>query len=132
MRNHFHLVLSQGPAPFMISQIMRRVVGPYALKFNAKHGRTGQLWDGPFRARKIDGPIDLLETIAYVNLNPAEQDRPDDCSHPYYLGSSPPPPWLSIDRALAAFSGHVGYSEFTADRERIRSARRRAQGLEWQ
>lgn len=70
MSNHVHLLLH---APIeSISAAMHRVLGSYALYFNAKSGRVGHLFQGRFSSEPIDSDSYLLTVIRYIHQNPVK------------------------------------------------------------
>jgi putative transposase len=50
----------------MMQSLGRRYVG----WFNARHGRSGTLWEGRFRAGAVEGERHLLACMRYIELNP--------------------------------------------------------------
>jgi putative transposase len=69
MTNHVHLLVSPGTTgamPRMMQTIGRRFVG----RFNYRHGRTGTLWEGRYRAALIESEAHLLACMRYIELNP--------------------------------------------------------------
>ncbi len=66
--NHFHLVLKQ-VGEEGISKFMQRVCTGYAMYYNKKYKRNGSLFQGKFRAKRLDGIDALYRLSVYVNLN---------------------------------------------------------------
>lgn len=66
--NHFHLILKQIENNG-ISEFMKRLGGGYAWYFNNKHVRTGNLFQGKFKANIVDTNEYALRLSVYVNLN---------------------------------------------------------------
>jgi hypothetical protein len=66
--NHFHLLIEQ-LVPSGVSKFMRSVAGGYSKYFNERYQRKGTLFQGPFRAKWIDGTDYLKHVSVYVNLN---------------------------------------------------------------
>jgi putative transposase len=69
MTNHVHFLMtpaSAGGIGYVMQTIGRRYV-PY---FNRMHERTGGLWEGRYRARRIDSERYLLTCYRYIELNP--------------------------------------------------------------
>jgi len=66
--NHFHLLLEE-ITENGIARFMHKISMGYSKYFNAKYRRTGALFSGPFRARRISNNDDLLHTSIYVGLN---------------------------------------------------------------
>lgn len=69
MDNHFHLLLTP-PSAQALSRMMQALGRRYVGWFNARHQRTGTLWEGRFRAGLIEGERHLLACMRYVELNP--------------------------------------------------------------
>lgn len=47
-------------------------------QFNARHGRTGTLWEGRYKACLVDGADDLLRCVRYIDLYPVRARMTDD------------------------------------------------------
>lgn len=69
MSNHFHLLVEQ-LAEEGISYFAGRVLNSFTKIFNQEKGRSGPLWQGPFRAKLIDSNESFLQLIRYIHLNP--------------------------------------------------------------
>src|SRR3990167_1338038 len=67
--NHFHLILKQ-LVENGISMFLGRLSGGFAYYINNRYKRSGSLYQGKFKARRILSNDDLLHCSAYVNLNP--------------------------------------------------------------
>jgi len=91
--NHFHFILRQVKVGG-ISNFMHLLATSYTMFFNAKYQRSGSLFQGPFKAVKIDSNEHLLWVSAYVNANAQIHGLTNDaanykwCSYPEYLGFS--------------------------------------------
>lgn len=69
MDNHVHLLVTPpraGATGRMMQQVGRRYVG----LFNARHGRSGTLWEGRYKACLVDNEGYLLRCARYIDLNP--------------------------------------------------------------
>lgn len=85
MENHVHL-LATPTSDQGISQMMQALGRRYVAWFNHKHGRSGTLWEGRFRAGLIDSEHHLMACMRYIELNPV---RAGLCLDPAdYLWSS--------------------------------------------
>jgi REP element-mobilizing transposase RayT len=110
MDNHVHLLLEG--TPNTMSCGMQRLQGQYAQTFNRRHGRSGHVFQGRFRADPIADDHHLWATIAYIVNNPVDagmRSAPEMwpwSSHAATL-SGPAVPWLDTDR-LFAFVGEGG------------------------
>lgn len=77
MDNHAHLLLTPprlGATGRMMQQLGRRYVG----LFNARHGRSGTLWEGRFRSCLVESERHLLLCARYIDLNPVRARLTDD------------------------------------------------------
>ena len=89
--NHFHLLLQQS-VDKGIEKFMHKLGSGYTNFFNLKYERSGSLFEGPFKAVKIDSEEHLLWVSAYVNGNAQIHGLVDDaekyqwCSYHEYLG----------------------------------------------
>lgn len=66
--NHFHFIIT----PLIkggVEKFMHKLCMGYSKYFNAKHQRSGALFQGKFKAIHIDTNEYLLHLSAYVNLN---------------------------------------------------------------
>lgn len=69
MDNHFHLLVTpetQDGLPLMMQAVGRA----YVRYFNARHQRTGTLWEGRYRSNVIETERYLLACMVYIDLNP--------------------------------------------------------------
>ena len=66
--NHFHLLLRSGNVP--ISTVMRRLLTGYAVSFNRRHRRHGQLFQNRYKSILCQQDPYLLELVRYIHLNP--------------------------------------------------------------
>ncbi len=73
-RNHFHLILEQ-VAEKGIEKFMHRLGTGHSNYFNARHKRSGSLFQGKFKAKLIDSNEYLLHLSAYINLNDRAHTR---------------------------------------------------------
>lgn len=69
MPTHFHLLLTPH-CDKGIGQFMQYLGRYYVQYFNHRHGRTGALWEGRYRATLIDPTHYLLPVSHYVEDNP--------------------------------------------------------------
>lgn len=69
MDNHLHLLLTP-PSAEALSRMMQSLGRRYVGWFNARHQRSGTLWEGRFRAGLIEGERHLLACMRYIELNP--------------------------------------------------------------
>jgi REP element-mobilizing transposase RayT len=66
--NHAHLLLRTGLVP--ISTVMRRLLTGYAVSFNRKYRRHGQLFQNRYKSVLCQENLYLKELVRYIHLNP--------------------------------------------------------------
>ena len=87
---------------------MRHLNGVYTQAFNRRHGLTGHLFQGRFKAILVDTDSYLLTLCQYVELNPVRAcmvERPQDwpwSSFQAHTGKAIGPDWLDV-AAMARF-----------------------------
>ena len=69
MPNHFHLLLKQ-TADAGISRFVSKFCDSYSKYFNIKHDRVGPLFQGPFKAVRVESEEQLIHLSRYIHLNP--------------------------------------------------------------
>ena len=69
MTNHVHL-LATPQKPLAVSAMMQQLGRRYVRIANDRHGRTGTMWEGRFRANIVDSEQYLLACHRYIELNP--------------------------------------------------------------
>ncbi|MBL0227702.1 transposase [Thermomonas sp.] len=77
MDNHVHL-LSTPPELGATGRMMHLLGRHYVGQFNARHSRTGTLWEGRYKACLVDGEDYLLRCTRYIDLNPVRARMTDD------------------------------------------------------
>ena len=68
MTNHAHLLIRSGPSG--ISNLMRRLLTGYAVSYNRRHKRHGQLFQNRYKSVICQEDAYLLELVRYIHLNP--------------------------------------------------------------
>ncbi len=107
--NHFHLFF-QTPEP-NLSVGMQDLSGGHAGYFNARHRRSGHLFQGRFKAVLIEAEGHWLEVSRYVHLNPVRAGlaaKPEPwkwSSYPGYCRQSGRLDWMDYGPVLAEFGG---------------------------
>lgn len=107
MTNHYHLVVETTDGN--LSKGMRQLNGVFTQASNRRHGRSGHLFQGRFKAILVDKESYLLELARYVVLNPVRAGmvkRPEKWAWSSYravMGDAPAPPWLAVDGLLSLF-----------------------------
>ncbi len=69
MTNHVHLLATPGSAR-SLAKTLQSLGRRYVRYFNAKHGRSGTLWEGRYRATLIDSEAYFFTCARYIELNP--------------------------------------------------------------
>lgn len=77
MDNHVHLLLTPSAAD-SVARLMQRLGRNYVGLFNARHGRTGTLWEGRYKACLVDSEDYVLRCCRYIELNPVRAAIIDD------------------------------------------------------
>jgi len=83
MTNHTHLLLTPG-SERALPLIMQAIGRNYVQTINRKHGRTGTLWEGRYKASPVQSDLYFLSCQRYIELNPVRAgmtDSPTD--YPY-------------------------------------------------
>jgi len=68
MSNHAHLLLRSGSSG--ISTLMRRLLTGYAVSYNIRHKRHGQLFQNRYKSIICQEDAYLHELVQYIHLNP--------------------------------------------------------------
>jgi len=77
MPNHYHLALQTPQAN--LSQAMGWIQTTYTVRFNRRHGHSGHLFQGRFKAHLVEADPYARELVVYIHLNPV---RPEDKRQP--------------------------------------------------
>ncbi len=115
MTNHYHLLIETPDGNLSIG--MRQINSVYTQLFNKRHGRTGHLFQGRYKAILIQKDSHLLDVCRYVVLNPVRAkmvEEPEEWQWSSYLatgGKAKPHPCLTTDWVLGQFSGKRGKAE---------------------
>jgi len=119
MPNHFHFLLKQNEDNGIMNFI-RKSTNSYAKYFNIKRKRKGPLFEGKFKAVRVESNEQLLHLTRYIHLNPLIGYVTDNLniyrwsSYPEYLGNSE----LQIcskDIILDQFKSPKDYEGFVLD-----------------
>ena len=89
MPNHFHLVLREVTEGGIVA-FMQKIGTAYTMYFNARNGRSGNLFIKPFQSRHVSEDRYFQHLINYVHSNPSTLYEPEwKTSHivdPQFLG----------------------------------------------
>jgi len=95
MTNHVHLLLKTGLAP--IATVMRRLLTGYAVSFNRRYRRHGQLFQNRYKSFLCEEEVYLKELVRYIHLNPLRASTLKDlkalknyrwCGHSALMGQA--------------------------------------------
>ncbi|MBI5470381.1 transposase [Candidatus Kaiserbacteria bacterium] len=77
MPNHYHLLISATDDDAAnISLFAQKLGMGYARFFNEKYSRTGYLWQGTYRKKRIERDAHFLYMPFYIHLNPLDLSMP--------------------------------------------------------
>jgi putative transposase len=119
--NHLHLLLRTGSIP--IATVMRRLLTGYAVTFNRRHCRHGQLFQNRYKSILCQQDLYLLELVRYIHLNPLRAgivkelkalDKYPYCGHSVLMGKSKRE-WQDADYILKFYN-----SKYSMARRRYR------------
>jgi putative transposase len=96
MPNHVHLLLTP-PTAEAIGQGVQSLGRRYVAGFNARHRRSGTLWEGRYRAHAIGSDDAVLRCMRFLESNPQRNGlaldllEPAWSSLPHHLGAARDP-----------------------------------------
>jgi putative transposase len=111
--NHVHLLLGTGDTP--IATVMRRLLTGYAVSFNLKYKRHGQLFQNRYKSILCQEDRYLRELVRYIHLNPLRAnlvsnlkalDRYRWCGHSAIMGKTLCE-WQNTDYILKLFGNKI-------------------------
>jgi putative transposase len=109
MPNHAHFLFRSGLDP--LAKLMRRLLTGYAVGFNLRHKRQGQLFQNRYKSIVCQEDAYFKELVRYIHLNPVRADIIHDlkelnsypyCGHSAVMGKRTRP-WQDIDYVLGYF-----------------------------
>jgi putative transposase len=120
MPNHFHMLIKQVENNG-VSTFLSKLANSYTKYFNTKYNRVGPLFQGSFKAVRIESDEQLLHISRYIHLNPLIDYLIKDLkTYPY----SSYPEFLGIKTGyshkkyiLSNFSKLSDYEKFVLDQE---------------
>ncbi|MBW2247201.1 MAG: transposase [Deltaproteobacteria bacterium] len=108
--NHVHLLLRTGLVP--ISVLMSRLLTGYAVWFNKKYRRHGQLFQNRYKSILCQEDPYLKELVRYIHLNPLRAGLVEDmkkldkhpwCGHSVLMNKTKQA-WQNVDYVYGLFS----------------------------
>lgn len=127
LEDHFHLVIYVERAEGL-TDFMHRLQTSYSMRFNRRHGRSGQLFDERYDAELIKDTRQLKTAIAYVHANPGDAALSYPWSgHRFYLdrAQAARASWFAATAGLRIFGGRANYLEWFMRAVAARVRRRR-------
>lgn len=122
MKNHFHFMLRQ-VVKNGISKFMSNFTNSYTRYYNVKNERSGPLFQGKFKAIRVETDEQLLHLSRYIHLNPyasyvtktlKKLENYSFSSFPEYLGKSRIN-FCSKEAILDHFKNLKAYKKFVFD-----------------
>jgi REP-associated tyrosine transposase len=104
MTNHVHCLVTPD-APDGVPRMMQTLGRRYVRYVNATYRRTGTLWEGRYRAARIESEAYFLSCCRYIELNPVRAGmvrHPRDCPWSSYRAHA-------LGKADALVSDHALY-----------------------
>lgn len=80
MDNHVHLLVTP-PEIGAVSRLMQKLGRRYVGRFNARHRRTGTLWEGRYKSRPITGSGSLCRSLVHAAGSVPAQDQSSPLAH---------------------------------------------------
>ena len=71
MPNHFHFLIQQ-LSPNALSRFLSNLCNSHSRYFNVKYKTVGSLYQGRFKAKKVDKDEYLVHLSRYIHLNPVD------------------------------------------------------------
>lgn len=114
MGNHFHMLVYIPEEPSELTSFMRSVSTAYSMYFNKRHKSSGHLFQGIYKASRIDDDDYLAHISRYIHLNPRTYKTYYWSSLREYLNTRQTS-WIHPERILDI--SPTKYSEFLEDYE---------------
>ena len=117
--NHAHFLFRTGAVP--LARLMRRLLTGYAVGFNRRHKRHGQLFQNRYKSIICQEDAYLRELVRYVHLNPVRAGIVCDvgelngypyCGHSALMGRKKRG-WQDVEYVLGYFGETVGSARNT-------------------
>jgi putative transposase len=114
LSNHAHFLLRSGPKG--IAALMLRLLTGYAVYFNRRHRRHGQLFQNRYKSIVCQEDVYLQELVRYIHLNPLRAkivgslnklDRYPYCGQSALMGKKKRQ-WQDVAYVLGFFGTRVG------------------------
>jgi len=115
--NHAHFLFRTGGDS--LASLMRRLLTGYAVSFNRRHKRHGQLFQNRYKSIICQEDTYLKELIRYIHLNPLragivpgikELNSYPYCGHSAFIGKKKRP-WQDVEYVLGYFGKTTGQAK---------------------
>jgi REP element-mobilizing transposase RayT len=112
--NHAHFLFRSGPLG--IAALMKRLLTGYAVSYNRRHRRHGQLFQNRYKSVVCQEDAYLLELVRYIHLNPLRARLVVDlnelssysyCGHSALMGKKKRE-WQDVEYVLGFFGKRLG------------------------
>lgn len=118
MPNHFHLIVKETEEKGLATY-MQRVLTAYSKYYNAKYGKTGHVFQGPYQAVRVEDDRQLLHLSAYIHRNPREiskwfnkEDKYEWSSYQDFVKENRWEELLAVDIIKGQFKDGKKYQDF--------------------
>ncbi len=111
MPNHVHLIIKQHESR-SIEGFARSIFTRYSMYFNRRYGRVGSLFQGRYRAARVQTEEYLLHLSRYVHLNPGKEYPAYPYSSFQYFLSNETAPWVNSIFVPSLLSRGLTYRDF--------------------
>lgn len=121
MPNHFHITLRQ-ESKDGIRKFIQRLTNSFAHYFSIKYKNKGPVFEGNFKAVRVEADEQLIHLSRYIHLNPVTAylvEKPEDypySSYRIYLGKEKSE-IVDSSPVLAHFSSPKKYEKFVLDQK---------------
>ena len=114
LSNHAHFLFRSGPQG--IAGLMRRLLTGYAVSYNKRHRRHGQLFQNRYKSIICQEDLYLQELVRYIHLNPLrakvvtdlkQLNRYSYCGHSVLMGKKIRE-WQDIEYVWGLFGRRIG------------------------
>ena len=116
MSNHVHLLLEdQGGR---LSDFMKSLTTGYAMRFNAKTGHIGHVFQQRFKSQPVEDEAHLLQAVRYIHNNPAKAGMCSAGEYPwssYHEYASGIQGIATVTLVLGMCGGREGFRAFQAE-----------------
>jgi putative transposase len=75
MPNHFHILVKE-VSEGALGQFMKKLSTGYSMYFNKKYARSGGLFEGSYKAKRVDSDEYCKYLFSYIHLNPIKLIEP--------------------------------------------------------